>query len=154
MTSASTPLLAFVPLIDGEVEVEDDAELYLRQCNPLFVRGGQPSDQMFKPSSSDSDKLSGSRSSKATAQEAYEFRNGQKKGSTAGTWCLSVEEARGVGSRVIDDADSSDAPPPPVPPGHVYLDLRPFSALSKLERRTFRSRLLIASLKWGRQHPV
>jgi len=154
MTSVGTPVLPFVPLIDGEVEVDDDAELYLRQCNPIFVKGGQPSDQMFKPSSSDAEKLSGSRSSKATAKEAFDFRNGQRNGSTAGTWCLSVEEAKSVGSRVIDDSASSDAPPAPIPPGHVYLDLRPFATLSKLERRALRSTLLLASLKWGRQHPV
>lgn len=154
MTSTGGGPLPFVPLIEGEIEVEDGDELYLRQCNPLFVKGGQPSDQLFKPSSSDADKLSGSRSSKATAKAAYEFRDGQKKGATAGTWCLSVEEARSVGSRVIDDAESSEAPPAPIPPGHVYLDLRPFSALNKEERRALRSSLLLASLKWGRQHPI
>lgn len=152
-TGAAVPL-PFLPLLDGEVELKDDSELYLRQCNPRFIQGGQPSDQLFKPSSSDGDKLSGSRSSKATAKEAYDFRNGQNKGSSEGSWGVSVEEARGVGSRVIDDAASADAPPAPIPPGHVYLDMRPFSSLSTVQRRTLRSSLLLASLKRGRQHPV
>lgn len=147
-------LLAFLPLIQGEVEVDDGSELYFRQCNPQFVRGNQPSEQIFKPSSSDGEKLSGSRSTKTTAKETYEFRNTQKDGSTIGTWCITVAEAWDVGSRIIDDANSIDAPPFPIPPGHVYLDMRPFQSLNKVERRTLRSTLLIASLKRRRQYPT
>lgn len=156
MTSAAGAAvpLPFVPLLGGEIELQDDDELYLRQCNPRFMQGDQPSDQLFKPSSSDGDKLSGSRSSMATAQEAYDFRNGQRQGSTVGSWSVSVEEVKGVGSRVVDDAASTEAPPAPIPPGHVYMDMRPFSTLSTEQRRTLRSTLLIASLKRGRQHPV
>lgn len=143
-----------LPLLGGEVELTDGQELYFRQCNPQHFKNNQPSDLMFNPSSSDGGKLSGSRSTKTTAKDSFDFRSAQKPGATIGTWCVSVGEAGSIGSRVIDDTRSVDAPPAPIPPGHVYLDLRSFHALSSKERRTVRSTLLIASLKWGRQHPI
>lgn len=137
----------FEPLLPGEQLLENPDEHYLRQCPPMHFSDGQVSQLLFKQSSRDGGKLSGSRSSKCTPEEAYEFRVNTLGKPSAGTWGIRVRDIVGASSRVIDDSASEGGPPPPIPPGHAYLDLRHVKA--KAEERRLRSMLTIIANRSG-----
>lgn len=137
----------FEPLVAGEEVLEDPDEQYLRQCLPQHFSGGQVSDLLFKQSSQDGGKLSGSRSSMCTPAEAYDFRVNTMCRPSAGTWGIAVGEIEDALSRVVDDSGSVNAPQPPVPPGHVYLDFRHLTA--RIDERRLRSTLAIIANRAG-----
>lgn len=132
-----------------EVELLDVDEQYFRQCHPSFIEDGLPSTMMFRDFPRDQGKLSGSRSSKTTEDQAYYFHTTSLELESAGTWAVSVEEVQGSGSRVVDDSDSAIGPDP-CPPGHSYIDMRP---LSKGDRKRLRNRLIIETRRRGRFYP-
>lgn len=137
----------FEPLLPGEELLENPDEHYLRQCSPMHFSEGQVSQLLFRQSSQDGGKLSGSRSSKCTPEEAYEFRVNTLGKPSAGTWGIMVGDIVGASSRVVDDSASASAPPPPIPPGHAYLDFRHVKA--KAEERRLRSTLTIIANRSG-----
>jgi len=142
-------------LVDGEVELKDKTEYYWRQCAPVdFDEETQlPTDRMFRATEADAGKMSGARSSKASAEAAYLHRTAVVKKPSKGTWGVTVEDVQAVKSRVVDDTALQPAPPPIPPPGHSYIDVRHLSDLDKKQRQNFRSRLLIAAFKLNRVHP-
>jgi hypothetical protein len=137
----------FEPLHAGEELLVDPDELYLRQCSPLHFSDGQVSDLLFKQSSQDGGKLSGSRSSRCTPEEAYEFRVKTLGKPSSGTWGVTVGDIVGAMSRVVDDSGSESAPSAPIPPGHAYLDFRHVKA--KADERRLRSTLTIIANRSG-----
>jgi hypothetical protein len=134
-------------LVDGEVELTDDAELYWRQCSPCDYDEDtkQPTDRMFRATDADAGKMSGARSQKASAEAAFIHRTTVVKKPSKGTWGVSVKAVKDAGARVVDDTALQPAPPPVPPPGHSYVDVRHLDDLNKLERQRFRSALLIAA---------
>lgn len=144
MTDSS---LNFEPLDGEEEQVPPSKEKYFRQCNPAYVEhDGVPSIKMFENSSKDAGKLSGARSQKVTAQQAYDERI-NSGGLTAGTWAVTTHQVESFGSRVVDDSDELDD----APTGHSYIDYRHLT--TKPSRRGVRSRLHEAAVSHGRQWP-
>jgi hypothetical protein len=121
-------------LVACEEPLTDAEELYFRQVTAKHCDGNMVYNSAFLVPSKRKDqeeslaeradryKLSGARSSKQTAQGAFEER--QLIRPSAGTWGVSVGDVRNAGSRLVDDA----ACPPPEgmvwPTGHTYLDQR------------------------------
>ncbi|MEV4777409.1 hypothetical protein [Microbacterium sp. LWH12-1.2] len=134
-------------LVDGEVELTDDAEIYWRQCAPCDYDedNKRPTDRVFRATDADKGKMSGARSRKASAEAAYLHRTTVVKKPSKGTWGVSVGVVKAAGSRVVDDSVLQPAPPPNPPPGHSYVDVRHLDDLNKRERQRFRSTLLIAA---------
>jgi hypothetical protein len=125
-------------LDDDEEELLDPDEHYFRQCNPKFIREGQPSSQFLADFPRDEGKLSGTRSRTVNATESYLDFVGTGHDS-AGTWGVTRDEVSRVESRLVDD--SACAPTePPRPRGHTYLDFRGFD---RGERKSAVSKLLI-----------
>lgn len=129
--------------------VEDENELYLRQVNPKYWDGHEVSLQAFVTSNNDDGQLSGARSRDQTPEGAYNDRVA-RGGNTAGTWAVSVQEARTELSRVVDDIRC----PPPAngewPQGHCYLDQR---MPDRPHRRQLRINLARAATQRGRLYP-
>lgn len=154
MTEGQSGAPALYALADGEEVLVDLDEIYFRQCPPAYVDGGVPSVRMFEESSADGGKLSGARSAKTTARDAYEYRvrTGEQVGRplTAGTWGVTVGEVEDAGSRAVDDSRVLGEG---APPGHTYLDYRHLKDLDKPSRRAVRARLHQAAIVRGRIWP-
>lgn len=144
----------FVELKEGEEALVDPTELWMRQANPAFVDGGVPSVKVFETSSRDEGMLSGARSSKTMAREAYEHRRamGAAVGRelSVGTWGVSVDEVADAGLRAVDDSANLD---PDAPPGHAFLDYRHIAELDRPSRRAIRARVLRSAVARGRLWP-
>lgn len=137
-------------LVTGEALLDDEDELLWRQVNPQFVQDGVPTSQAFRLSTDDRGRLSTARASKQTAAGAYDFHTRVGGLASAGTWAVSLAEVTEAGSRAVDDTASESPPPSPVPPGHTYIDLRPYTG--GVPRRI--ASVLSARAKTrGRQHP-
>jgi hypothetical protein len=147
---------SFEELVTGEELLSDAAETIWRQCAPghFDKRTGKPSDEMFRATDADHGKMSGARSSKATAEQAYRHRTEVLKKPSAGSWGVSVAEIKKVNSRAVDDSILQPPPPPEPPPGHTYIDVRHLDHLDKEGRRKLRSTLLIFANKRNRQFPI
>lgn len=142
------PTEDFYPLEGNEEQIPASNELYLRQCSPAFIEhDGVPSIKMFENSSKDGGKLSGARSNKVTARDAFEERR-DEGGFTAGTWGVAISEVENFGSRVVDDSDELEE----LPTGHSYVDYRHLR--TKPSRRAVRSRLHEAAVTRGVQWPL
>ncbi len=100
--------------------LEGPAELLWRQVLPDWIDDGIPSSQNFKPTRKDEGRLSTRRSAMMSAQEAYDDHTKQWR--SAGTWGVSVAEAKGAGLRAIDDSAMPDSPF-----AHSYVDFRNLS---------------------------
>ncbi|SFK12407.1 hypothetical protein [Cellulomonas sp. KH9] len=137
----------YAPLEAHEIELDQDDEFYWRQCHPGYLDGGVPSVQMFCESTGDNGKISGARSTKASAQLAYEERL-SRGGQTAGSWGVTVSEIAEAGTRAVDDSAGDDA----LPTGHTYIDYRHLEMKPSL--RAVRSRLHEAALSRPRQWPT
>ncbi|MBN0975440.1 MULTISPECIES: hypothetical protein [unclassified Gordonia (in: high G+C Gram-positive bacteria)] len=141
------------PLQPCEVLMTDPDEVFYRQVriNDVDVDNGEVRPLAFKTSSNDDGKLSGTRSSKRSAEQAFYDRKTVNPGSTSiGTWGVTVGEVISAGSRCIDD---SDCPPPPgstTPPGHCYIDFR---GLDKTERSDLRDDLAFFATTNRRLYP-
>ena len=124
-------------------QLDDPDELLFRQVHPGWVDEGVPSSQAFAPTKKDEGKLSVDRGSLTTAQKAYEHHTTVRNLSSAGTWAVTVGEARGAdlgsfGEPVPDDV------------AHGFIDFR--SLTRKVSER--RAKLLLAhAVARGRIHP-
>jgi hypothetical protein len=147
----------FLPLVPGEVQITDTAELLWRQCAPGHFdrRTGKPTADIFRPTDEDKGMMSVARKTKATAKGSYEHRTVTLGKRSEGTWAVSVGEVEAVGSRAVDDTANQPNPPPAPAPGHSYIDVRHLEELhrDKTEKMRFRSTLLIHANKRNRQHP-
>ncbi|WP_434513157.1 hypothetical protein [Clavibacter nebraskensis] len=146
---------AFVDLIEGEIRLDDQDELVWRHCatGHIDARTGQPTDLMFRDTEADAGKMSGSRESKATAEESNKHRTEVLNKAVAGTWALSVQEIEEVRARAVDDGALQPEGPPDPAPGHTYIDVRHLGERTRRERERFRSTLLIFANNRGRQYP-
>lgn len=138
------------PLQADEILLEDPTELLWRQVNPQFFDNGQVTSQAFRPNSGDANLISTSRQSKQDAKGAYDFHTTILGLESAGTWSVSVFDVTSAGARAIDDSESGSAPPPPCPPGHTSIDVRPYG---KGTCRRIGSKLSEAANLRGRQYP-
>lgn len=138
-------------LADGESLLSDPAELLWRQVSPsFFIDGDKISSQAFRPGGRDHGKMSTSRASVQSAAGAYDFHTNVRRLNSAGTWAITVEEVNDAGSRAVDDSKATTAPAPPCPPGHTFVDFRPYGTNTA---RRIGGLLLDAAVHRGRQHP-
>lgn len=119
MTEATT----FPALESCEEALDDLSEWYYRQVHPTFVSEGMVNPEAFR---SDDRKVSGTRSTRQTAQGACEeYRRDYPNNRTAGTWGVTLAQVVNAKGRLVDD---SQCPPPARlghwPTGHTYLDQR------------------------------
>lgn len=141
-----TETTGFAALEPHEVELDSGDEFYWRQCHPNYLDGGVPSVQVFSESTGDNGKISGARSSKASAQRAYEERLA-RGGQTVGSWGVTVSEIITAGTRAVDDSAGDHA----LPTGHTYVDYRHLD--DKPSVRAVRSRLHEAAISRPRGWP-
>lgn len=136
------------PLADGEHPIEPSDELLWRQVNPRFFQGGIIGDLAFRAREEEQFQLSASRSSKVTAQEAYDHHTCVAGRESVGVAAVSALEIEQAGSRAIDDCDVQVADPPT--PGHAYIDCR---IMTKTERRDFREECAAVATDRGLVYP-
>jgi hypothetical protein len=140
----------FEGLENGEFRVEGDASesLFRQVTEPNWDGQRQaPSSLAFGPRTADRGKVSLSRASIVSAQEARDWHTSNAKKPSLGVWHVSVSDVDDHGSRAVDDSAISPGPEePPKAPGHCYADYR---HLSKQEERTMRSALLQRALVYG-----
>ncbi|MBB2923194.1 hypothetical protein [Cellulomonas cellasea] len=136
----------YVALEPHELELDQQEEHYWRQCHPSYLDGGVPSVQIFCESTGDNGKISGARSTKASAELAYEERLAGG-GQTAGTWGVTVSEIITAGTRAVDDSAGDRA----LPTGHTYVDYRHLDDRPSV--RAVRSRLHEAAVSRPREWP-
>jgi hypothetical protein len=143
----------FAPLEKGEELLDSPDELVFRHCAPgnFDEVTGKPTAMIFRATDRDAGKLSGARQSKTTAQKASEHRTKVLNMASRGTWAVSVAQIETAGSRAVDDSALLPIDPEPAP-GHTYFDVR--HQTTSRERDKFRSMMLIAANKRGRQHPA
>lgn len=104
----------------------DPKELLFRQVHPAFMRDGRPSSQAFKPTRKDQGKLSVSRSSMTTPEDAFAHHTVRLGFPSAGTWAVSVEECSQQDLLVYPDPILS--PPEEIPdPSHAFVEFSGFS---------------------------
>lgn len=137
-------------LEEGEIVLAAADDLLWRQVHPEFVQGGQLASRAFRLNSGDAKRLSLSWAKKQSAEGAYDFHANVLKLPSAGTWAVSVGEVLEAGCRAIYDEEAASAPPAPCPPGHTFIDLRPFgsSRISKITKK-----LNLYAQERGRIHP-
>jgi hypothetical protein len=111
-------LSEFPALNEYETLLEDESELLWRQVNPGWIDGGRITSQSFKATPKDEGMPSVARSTKLSAQEAFE----QYGFASAGTWAIAVGKVIDCGSRAVDDSATPNAPF-----GHAYFDMRNLS---------------------------
>lgn len=126
-----------------DVRLEDVGELLYRQVHPTWVEDGVPSSQAFKPTTKDKGKLSIARGSLITAKGTYQHYTDVLKLSSAGTWAVTVGEAR---TATLD----SFAEPLHDDPAHGYVDFR---ELGRREAERKAKLLLPQAVNRGRLHP-
>jgi hypothetical protein len=148
----------FESLIDGEEVLAELTEVLYRQV-PLghFDSVSQePTMDIFRPRPDEHSQLSTSRSSKVSAQQAYEHRVNTLQLKSAGVWGVSVGELADVESRAVDDSALLPDDDEKTPPGHAYIDLRHLEETHKQDKRArdqFRQRLLIYARNRKRLYP-
>ncbi|MFV0633993.1 hypothetical protein [Demequina sp.] len=130
-------------LVEGEFEVDNVDERLWRQVHPDWVQDGVISSSAFKPKRNDGKQLSCSRESIVSAAEATRHYGDVLGFRTAGSAAVSVGDVHTpdnpvgptatVSARVVDDSERG-ATEGDLPPGHAYVDLRPFGS-SAIERK-------------------
>ena len=134
-----------MPIEACESILRERSELLWRQWHPVFEDDGVPTDQVFRPNSSDHGMLSVRRAAIMTADEAMadHVRLGLK---SIGTWSLTVQDVEAESlTRVVDDAAC-----PGSPVGHAYVDFR---HMKKPEAKIAAARLKAAAMKRGQVLP-
>lgn len=121
------------PLLEGEDLIEPTDELLWRQINPRFFHDGIIGELAFRAREEEQFQLSVSRSSKVSAQQAYEHHTCVVGRESAGVAALSAIEVYETGSRAVDDFETQTSEPPT--PAHAYVDCR---LMTKAERKDFR----------------
>lgn len=134
---------------DGEVAVAEGDERWFRAC-PRHAdfwdeEYGAPSSKMFGLSSGDSGELSGTRSSKVTAEDTYNYLASGRNRAVAEIRSISVDVLAADALHVHDDS-AAIAPAPASPHGHAFLDLRHLPTgrgkSARFERESVRALLL------------
>lgn len=146
--------------VDEEV-LDDPAEVYLRQCAAHAMEDGQPSVRMFRESTADGGKISGARSSKTSAEEAYLHHEGAQttgRAATVGTYGLTIDQIRAAGDQTglpVRAVDDSRRRGEEGPPGHTYLDQRHLGDRpSNPDKRALRAALYLRAMHNGRLWPT
>jgi hypothetical protein len=150
MTEPNMP--AFPDLLECEELVQDSDEWFYRQVKPTQVNEGIVDVAAFQTSDRDRRMLSGVRSSRQSAQGAYEeARRDYPDKPTDGSWGVTVAQVEKARSRVVDD---SNCPVPQGltrwPTGHAYIDQR---LEDKLARKRLRDLLAGYATRNRRQYP-
>lgn len=106
------------------VEPSDDldrlsnpAELLFRQAYPGWVKDGEVSSQLFKPTTKDEGKLSVARGELTTEIDAFVHHTEVLGLASAGTWAVTVEEATAADRESYGEPTEDD-------PAHGFLDFR------------------------------
>jgi hypothetical protein len=100
---------------NGHLSLSDFDEVLFRQVNPTWTKSdGTISSQAFKPTKKDNGKLSVDRSSKSTAQAAFEHH--QAVGVSCCVIGVTVGEVSDLGLASFDD-------PTIEKPAHAYIDM-------------------------------
>ena len=121
----------------------NQSEILYRQVHPNWVHDGIPSSQAFAPTKKDEGMLSVTRGSMTTAEATYKHYAEILKKASAGTWGLTVGEARDASLSSFDDPQEDT-------PAHGFIDFRhlgrgPTGKIGKLLMAKARDR--------GRLHP-
>lgn len=133
-------------LHEGESLMSDAGELIYRQITEHLMDGSQVASTAFGPMPADKDMPSYSRSTLVKAQEARDWHTRIAKSPSVGVWALTVGEVIHAGRYVIDDSAAPLKPEEQRAPGHCFVDYR---GLSRLERKTLRSRLWFCAIDRG-----
>ncbi len=134
----STAPVQWPDLVDGEEKLTDPDEILWRQVHPQRLQNGHVSSDAFEPGSNDAKQLSCSRSSKVSAVEAHRHHTEVLNLLSSGCAAVSVSEVESArpivaqnpevaSIRAIDDTETATAEDS-LPPGHTYLDFRPFGS--------------------------
>lgn len=143
-------------LQSGEVLLKDSDEMFFRACAPgnFNQHTGQPLDTLFRPDKRDNGELSGDRSSRHSADQAYKHRTNANGLRCSGIWGITVGEADQAGHNVVDDTSRNFALGVHCSPAHVFLDMTDYHQLRSRQRQAVRQRLLLLAIRHGRQYPV
>lgn len=130
------------------------SEVLLRQVNPSWLDGDEPSSQSFYPwRDLDEECLSVDRGSLTSAADAHRlFTAPSPTGfgmASMGVWGVSVEEVEDAGLSSWDDKLSA-IPPKPANPAHALIE---FAPLSKKQQKALGRRLKVLAIARGRLHP-
>lgn len=107
--------------------------MLLRHVHPNDRDGDKIHSCAFSPNSGDQGKMSVTQAAQVDLAEAFaEYTSTHK---SVGMWGLSSAEISSVGSRVIDDQDTTPSPPS----GHAYVDYRDVQPKSRAERKRARA---------------
>jgi len=130
----------------AEAPLDDPDELLHRQVHPSFVQHGRVGSQAFRPTQKDEGKLSISRGSCCTAEQAFLLYTRDRDLASAGVWSVTVAECRTLD--LAAHAEPLDEPV--VDDAHGFIDFRGLSGtlVTRLAKR-------LASLARDRgcQHP-
>jgi len=129
-------------------ELSDGGEQLFRHVHPSWVRDGQPTSQAFKPTAKDDGRLSVSRGSLGTAEQAFRLQTERLRLTVEGTWAVTVAEvaAEPVPLYAFGDPVEEHGPDP----AHAYVD---FSAQSRKQVEVKARLLLVAARTRGRLDP-
>lgn len=134
----STAPTEWPELGDGEELLTNPEETLWRQVHPQRLQKGRVSSDAFEPGSKDDKQLSCSRESKVTATEAHRYHTEELRLSSAGCAAITIAEVESshpivdgnpdvASLRAVDDTGTS-IENLSLPPGHTYLDYRPFGS--------------------------
>ena len=133
-------------LREGESLMSDADELIYRQITAHMMDGSQIATTAFGPMPADNNMPSYSRSSVVGPQDARDWHTRNAPNPSLGVWAVAVAEVIEAERHVIDasaaalDASNKRAP------GHCFVDYR---GLSRVERKTLRSRLWFRAVERG-----
>jgi hypothetical protein len=122
---------------DRPPPLEDLNELLFRQVHPSFIRDGRPSSQAFRPTAKDDGELSVSRETLTTPERAFRHHTEQLELGSAGTWAVTVGEAREQSLLSYPDPieKSEEAV---ADPAHAIIDFVPIAAKNQREAKAVR----------------
>lgn len=129
-----------IVLAEGETLVANGEELVYRQVTQhMLTEDGQLGSPAFSPSTSDAGKLSLTRSSLVSAQDARDWHTRNARSKSLGVRGVTVTEV-GLAERVvIDDSGVALTEGEKRSPGHCYVD---FAGLDKTGRKNVAAILL------------
>lgn len=146
----------FLPLIDGEYEIEpadspaDDLLYRQIPSHLLNVQTGVPSVGAFGPLDADRGAPSFAQSSKVSAIQSFQWHNDNAPKVSLCVFACSVSEVIKTGTRAIDDEASALEAGAKRSPGHAYIDYR---HLEKPEKKAVRAHLLMCAIERKQIHP-
>lgn len=112
--------------ISSESRLTSAPELLHRQAHPAFIRDGRISSAAFRPNSQDNGRLSVSRDSIVSAEEAFRRYTGRGRDS-CGVWSVTVGECNSLGLEAYEDGLADD-------PSHALVDFQPLPSKKQFEK--------------------